>query len=309
MKLLTIALAVTLFITGTRAAVPFQPSDAVGDEEKKLQVISISNERVEARFYTPTTGIHIVSKVRSDREVAQLSIASLSTGDTIFAVDYPIDHSQGLLTINGNEFFIVNETSSNEEEKLSAYSVPETYSVQVKTEMKRHNLPKSMLEQFDHENVNFTARSAIEQLLMRPEVQLIASAAFALGNTGVYGRDNPAAMVFYTTALRFAKVLNQDMASTDYEVPLAPEGATALKHRNRRSYEYCSNSDSYCYTNYCPTGSNCLGMCGKGCTCWWIVCSGCCWNIGCYLHDQYGCAGGTDTWQCWLSAPIAILCS
>ena len=307
MKLLTIVLAVTLFITGIRAAVPFQPSDAAGDEEKKLQVISISNERVEARFYTPTTGIHIVSEVQSDREVAQLSIASISTGDMVFAVDYPIDHSQGLLTINGNEFFIVNETSSNEEEKLSAYSVPETYSVHVKTEMKRHNLPKSMLEQFDHENVNATARNAIEQLLMRPEVQLIASAAFALGDTGVYGRDNPAAMVFYTTALRFATVLNQDMAT------ITPNHAAVSGRRNRRGFSdwlfgsYCSNSDSYCIN--CPTGSNCLGLCGPGCNCWWIVCGDCCYNIGCYLHDQYGCPGGTDTWQCWLTAPIALVCS
>ena len=296
-----IALTVMLFVSVVTAVPPFHPSDTTGDtkEEQKLQIISSSKVRVEARFYTPTGGIHIVSEVHSDGELTRVSITSMN-GESMFAVDYPLDHSQGLLTINGNEFVIVNETLSNDEAKLTAYSVPEAYSHQVKTEMKRHNLPQSLLGQLDRENVNATAHNAIDHLLMRPEVQLIATAAVALGNSGLHGRDNPAAMAFYATALRFATTLSQDTVSTDYEVP---------NQRNRRSSVYCSNSGSYCSSGYCPTGSSCTGLCGDGCNCWWFVCFDCCWNVGCYYHDVYSCSGGTSTWSCWLQAPVGLVCS
>jgi hypothetical protein len=34
-----------------------------------------------------------------------------------------------------------------------------------------------------------------------------------------------------------------------------------------------------------PCGSNCLGMCGPGCTCWDWVCGDCEFHDGCYTHD------------------------
>ena len=206
------------------------------------------------------------------------------------------------------EFVIVNETLSNNEAKLTAYSVPDAYSSQVKTEMKQHRLPQSLLEQLESENVNATASTDIEQMLMLPEVQLIASAAAALGNSGLYGRDNPAAMAFYATALRFAETLSM---STGFEVSSPLE---VPNRRNRRFWSwspqiYCSNSDSYCSSGYCPIGSSCTGLCGNGCNCWWWVCRDCCWNWGCNYHDVNSCSDGVDTWSCWWQAPVAIICS
>ena len=35
-----------------------------------------------------------------------------------------------------------------------------------------------------------------------------------------------------------------------------------------------------------PNNNDCLGMCGKGCTCWSWVCDDCCFHQGCYEHDK-----------------------
>lgn len=300
--MLTFTLVAVLFIAEI-AAIP-HPDTAGDTNEQKLQIISVSKERLEANFYTPTSGIHIVSEVRSDGGVARVSITSM-TWETMFAVEYPIDQSEGLLTINDNEFFIVNETLSNGESKLTAYSVPDAYSLQVKTEMKDHILSKSLLGQLDRDNVNATARTAIEYLLRRAEVQVIVTAAAAIGNTGLHGRDNPAAMAFYATALRFATILSQD--TMDNTISLPTEDTKS--NRFRRWLTYCSNSGYYCSSGYCPHGSNCIGMCGPGCSCWWFVCLDCCWNWGCNYHDVNSCSGGTDTWLCWITAPVGLICS
>ena len=298
------ALAVTALLMSISTAEPYhQPQP--GTDEPKLQIISVTLERVEANFFSPMAGIHIHSQVHSDGELVQVSITTMD-GETLFAVDRPVDSSQSLLTMDGNEFLMINETLDEGETKLSEYAIPEAYSLQVRNAMKRHMLPKSLLRHLDRENVNTSGRNAIDNMLMRPEVQLIATAAFALGDTGLYGYENPAVMAFYATALRFSTVL----AERDHDMSKAVE-------RNKRGWfdwlfgsqpqEYCSNSDSNCDSGYCPIGQGCLGLCGPGCTCWWIVCGDCCYNQGCYDHDVDDCSGGTSTLQCWLTAPLAIL--
>lgn len=283
-----------------------EPGAAGGEmpTEPKLQIISVTHERLEANFFSPTTGIHILSQVHSDGELVQVSITSMD-GDTIFAVDRPIDSSQSLLTLAGSEFLMVNETLESGESKMTEYAIPEAYSLRVKNAMKRDMLSKPLLRHLDNENVNSKGRNAIDNLLMRPEVQLIAAASVALGNTGLHGTENPAAMAFYATALRFATVSGEHDTST-----------SGALQRNKRGWNdwlygsYCSNSDSYCYpASHCPIGPNCTGLCGRGCNCWWWVCLDCCWNLGCYYHDVISCADGTDSLRCWLEAPIAIICT
>ena len=105
LQVCTVALTVTLFISVISAVPSFQPSHSPAqttNEEQKLQIISSSTARLEARFYTPTRGIYIVSEVQSNGEVTRVLIASLN-GESVFAVEYPLDHSQGILTINAND--------------------------------------------------------------------------------------------------------------------------------------------------------------------------------------------------------------
>lgn len=295
-------IVVVLFAFGANARTSQSPPTA-GTEvsgQSKLNVISVTAERLEAEFYTPTGGIHILSEVRNGGETVRLFITSTS-GEPIFAVDRPL-YSSALLSIVGNDFLFVNETLENGDVKLTEYVVPPGYSRRVLTAIKRNRLPK-VLRHLHRETINATGRSAIEELLMRPEVPFIEEAAFALGNTGLHGVNNPAAMAFYSTALRFAKVdENEGVASglMEEELPAERRDRRWLFRRRR----YCTNSRSRCYN--CPIESDCLGLCGRGCRCWWFVCFDCCYNIGCYLHDKYGCS---NTLQCWVTAPIGLVCT
>ena len=300
---LTVLVLLTSASISAAKSLPKPEAAAEGTAETKLQIISATQERLEANLFSSTTGIHILSQVHSNGELVQVSITTMD-GETIFAVDRPIDSSQSLLTLAGSEFLMINETMDSGESKMSEYAVPEAYSLQVKNAMKRHMLSKPLLRHLDSENVNSSGRNAIDSLLVRPEVQLIATAAVALGNNGLHGKENPPAMAFYATALRFSAILNEhDPDMSDSEAV----------QRNKRwwwsSTTYCSNSDSNCSTGTCPIGSNCSGLCGPGCTCWWFVCFDCCYNVGCYLHDVYGCPDGRDSLQCWLTAPTGLVCS
>ena len=40
-----------------------------------------------------------------------------------------------------------------------------------------------------------------------------------------------------------------------------------------------------CPCGLCPLVSECLGMCGPGCSCWSFACGDCCYWAGCYQHD------------------------
>ena len=184
------------------------PELTEGTTGPKLQIISATQERLEANFFSPTTGIHILSQVHNNGEIVQVSITSMD-GETIFAVNHPIDSSQSLLTLVGSEFLMIDETLDSGESKLSEYAITEAYSLQVKNAMKQQMLSKPLLQHLDSENVKSSGRNAIDNLLMHPEVQLIANAAVALGNAGLYGTKNPPAMAFYATALRFSTVLKE----------------------------------------------------------------------------------------------------
>ena len=292
------ALALLVSPDLSAAKPPYLEAWGTVSTEPKLQIISATQERLEANFLSPTTGIHILSQVHGDGELAHVSVTS-KNGETIFAVDRPIaDSSQSLLTLAGSEFLMVSETLDNGE---SEYAITEAYSPQVRNAMKQRILSKPLLQSLDSENVKISGRNAIGDLLTRPEVQLIAKAATALGNTGLYGRENQPAMAFYATALRFATISGEPQDRNTYQ------GAAVRRYKRWLPSTYCSNSDSYCLS--CPLGSNCNGLCGPGCSCWWWICNDCCYNVGCYLHDVYGCSGGQDSLQCWLTAPASLICS
>lgn len=109
------------------------------------------------------------------------------------------------------------------------------------------------------------ASSAIEELLVRPEVLLIKDAAFALGSTGLRGADNPAAMAFYATTLHFTNALaveEEDIASGELEDGGTPERVRRWGWLDPSLTVWCSNSRSHCVN--CPVGEKCYGLCGPG---------------------------------------------
>ena len=322
MLIVSLVVALSAATFGVNGAIAYPPTSA--DTEvapprmRKLRVISVTQERLEVDFNTPTGGIRILSEVqRRGAQAVRLSITS-TNGEPIFAADRPneLDRSS-LLSIGGNDFLLVNETSDSGETKMTEYVVPTGYSIRVKNALKHHLLPEKILRHLDHETVNATGRSAIEELMTRPEVQLIVEAAHALGNAGLYGVDNPAVMAFYTTAMHFAKAIAEDadadvVGSETLHVPHVPYGKRAKRgfwDFSRPSTEHCSNVNggSRCELGTCPRGRKCRGLCGPGCDCWWIVCLDCCWNEGCDWHDVNACRDGRNSLECWLNAVVVPL--
>ena len=265
-------------------------ADTEAAQPSKLRVISVTQERLEVDFYTPTGGIHILSEVRSGGEAVHVRVLITSTnGEPIFAADRPLDHSSSLLSIVGNEFLLVNETLDSGETKLTEYVVPPAYSFRVKHAMKRHRLTEKIFRHLDRETVNATGRSAIEELMTRPEVQFIIEAARALGSTGLHGVDNPAAMAFYTTTMRFAKAVQEGADANIVSSGRVPMEDVPSANRAKR----------FCRT-YCDLVSR---TCSTACICWRFVCGNCCWNARCYWHDSYGCRNGWSTIQCLTTWP------
>ena len=62
-----------------------------------------------------------------------------------------------------------------------------------------------MFHQLDSQTAHISGQNAIANLLSHPKAHLIRDAAFALGHH-IQGRNNRAAMAYYTTALRSSKL-------------------------------------------------------------------------------------------------------
>ena len=129
------------------------------------------------------------------------------------------------------------------------------------------------------------------------------SAARELGNAGVKGYDNPAALNLYGIVRNFDKIRTR-LANG---VSLGPikrgllkaelgEPSTAVTKRSARTVAKRASNTCYlsgwwgslisyqCYK--CPLEFECLGMCGNDCNCWDWVCGDCCFQQGCYEHDR-----------------------
>ena len=116
----------------------------------------------------------------------------------------------------------------------------------------------------DHER---PLSDTIHELLGIKEVGLLEKAAEAVGERGLTGKNTPATLPFFFFALQVTQLAE----GTHY--------SNATTHKDE-TYLYCADS--------CPPCSHdeCIGLCGKGCTCWRWVCGDCCWHAGCYDHDM-----------------------
>ena len=119
--------------------------------------------------------------------------------------------------------------------------------------------------------------------------------------------DYPAAKPFYVLAMRLSK-FQSEYFQTDQEGSGEIANYDSQADRNKRSHcwfwtTHCRSNGRCCYR--CPSDDNCLGLCGRGCSCWWWVCGNCCYNQGCYDHDI--CCGSWNSWGCQI--PLGFSCS
>jgi hypothetical protein len=65
-----------------------------------------------------------------------------------------------------------------------------------------------------------------------------------------------------------------------------PEGVHRCREDNQEIFlcEDCHHNYE-CKRGLCPLVEDCVGMCGRLCTCWSWLCGDCCFKTGCYQHD------------------------
>ena len=307
----SIALLTLLQIVGTlvllsRAATIIPTASDGGDSSKKLNMLTVTAEKIEGMFLTPNRGIHFLSEAYGDSH--RLSVVTIY-GDPILFAERK-DRSATFVSVVEKDFLLVNKLRASR--TVDDYIVPRTLSQQVKSAVKGRRITQKLLRHLDRSGVNATRDNAFKELLMGPEVELIVAAAKALGSTGLHGRGNPAAMTFYALAKQLAMAKMQEVGSLLGEGGESGYGEPLSQHyqrRERRSPEFCANiprgfflfpNDRFCPRDECPVGDTCLGMCGPSCTmCWdWgFICDDCCFHRGCYDHDLC-CKRDFFSWSC-----------
>ena len=289
-------LLVSVLLSTSTAAV-VQPSDSTGDRGRLL-MITVTADLVEGKYQSGDSGIHFVSKDGG------VSITMLGEGDTeepLFVVFRPDGvNTASIATILDKQFLLLNKSDATE---LGDYIIPPSMSARAKEAVESPD-PKKLERLVPDLTEDTTANQedVIDQLLAHPDTYLIIDAAVAMGNAEIIGTQYPAALPFYMLALQLAKRSPESEVQVDSQLP---------SYRSKRIVwwwqrtERCSNNGRRCRVGRCPRGSNCIGLCGRGCSCWWWVCFDCCWHWGCDRHDRWCRAG---TFVCWVTAPIGLVC-
>lgn len=149
--------------------------------------------------------------------------------------------------------------------------------------------PKKGVEQREALKTHF--QEAMSELHYVPEVQLLERVSAALAGNSTYLEILKPfhALCFYL------------MKHADVDVPLelkaAPDMEDVTAEKNDRG-QRCPSLEG--------NGNNCLGLCGRGCTCWRWVCGDCCFHQGCYEHDRC-CL--RDFWSTFCLIPLGFSCS
>ena len=123
-------------------------------------------------------------------------------------------------------------------------------------------------------------QASAEQLVAHPAMRLLEPAARALSEElDITGKDEPASMLFFASAMRLSQLYEKSHRSS----------SRAYRHTTPRSNPFLSavvQQDLDCLSTCPPCPSmECLGLCGRECSCWRFVCGDCCYHRGCFLHD------------------------
>lgn len=267
------------------------------EEGGKLNVITVTQQEIEGEYHASEGGIHFHCIVRGEYHYLSVTTAD---GEPLVISKQP-HNSTMLMSLGGTEFLVMRNPSGSGESKYSDYIIPSMFHKLVEKALERDRFSSRLLQYLDTET-NKTRHNAIRSLALHPKVELFMAAAQALGDLGIIGSENPAAMPFYALTLRLAKyhdiLMNNEDANEERQDLQLPED-----YRQKRS---CSN----CIVGSCPYygyGSDCLGMCGRHCSCQSWLCGDCCVHKGCYDHDI--CCGLYGYWSWSCTAVWNIECS
>jgi hypothetical protein len=250
---------------------------AAPKEDQGLQIISRSPQKLHATYHTSAEeGIEVLCNIGTSQ--AYLLITTFD-GVQLFSARSSITGSDTLWSVLGYTILLHSDGNPSETKE---YTVPNVITGHVEKVMKRNHVTSKLLRTLNAESTNETKVSAFTELFARPESVTIIDLAHSLGAAGIRGNENPAALYFYGIARNLAmlqghlETANANMGQDGETGYLAPRRVGKRSWTGGRSSSGCSRN---------PIGSECLGLCGRGCSCWASVCGDCCYHQKCYEHD------------------------
>ena len=311
------AMAVVFMSVSASTAYDFTAGSADGEngrtagepeEAGKLDLITLSTEKIEGVYHSlGGGGIRFVSEAFG--ESRYLGIRTLN-GELLVSVKRRSAVVTSM-TIMGRQFLILNHTKSETERYLTGYVVPPDFSQRLSESLKNQQITRKILRHLEFETANTTRNDAMEELIVRPEVEMIRGIVRELASLHITGAESPPAMTIYILAMRLTKFQSSRME-------LSSSQMNRPAQRAKRSHcpspwwsstpkRHCPHSGRCC--TRCPVGGSlCRGMCGPGCDpawYWWFICGSWCYKQGCYDHDV--CCQNWDSWGC--QVPIGFSCS
>lgn len=119
------------------------------------------------------------------------------------------------------------------------------------------------------ELLKFHFQEVVSELHYVPEILLLELVTVALSDNSTN----------WEILQRFRVLWSNLLKTSDIQPPAELGAAHGSDDQNSKRKKRCSLAGD-------PNNDNCLGMCGKGCSCWSFVCGDCCFNRGCYEHDM-----------------------
>jgi hypothetical protein len=300
------------------------PTSSMGDEEansESEQVAVVERVKWPGTSYTPSTGKELRVFLLDDtmlrgkfvsHDNRVLYFKSTCSGlvhvwrqDGSNIIEHEIvSESQGIHFAKIEErTFVYGSTAGN-----GTYRLPEHRS---RREAEEEYSERTAL---GHASDDQEVSEALNELESDSDAHLLSKLSQALGEFGIYGSTSPCSLPLHLTTMSVAKKLpvNESQNGDDHvdleqfecaeQQRLRSVSANARVRRGwvRRTWRRVVRPVTTVVNRIvepirgawrkCPSYPNrhyqCIGMCGKECSCWRWVCGNCCFNRGCYEHDR-----------------------
>lgn len=164
---------------------------------------------------------------------------------------------------------------------------------------------RSLLKGIDKNDRSYhdkAVRNALNALVSDPNFHLLHDAVKYMGeNMHLTGNKYPSLLKLYLVTMK----LEELAAGRKGEGEEKREKSSVARHFDSYILRGVTLPDNLYCLRTCPTPCShmsCLGMCGKGCSCWRFVCGDCCYHYGCFEHDEICRACGLHHIKCILGA-------
>lgn len=284
-------------------------------ESETLDIIVVKEVRRPGTSYKPSTGKQL--------RVFQLDDSVLHgkfISDDNRILHYKSTCSGKLHIWRKNESNVIQLDTVSKANLISAQVEKQLFVFGLSRDNRTYHLPNHISkrdaeDEYSHPSDEKKLEEALKELQTDPDAHLLTKLSQALGEFGIYGSQSPCSLPLHFAALSISNVLSQNDAQND-DGTIDME-AFECAERNRTETIRAFNYPSAIGTrkrgkrflrlifrfvvykvvrrilDYRPCTSNahlhtrdCLGLCGKKCSCWSWVCGNCCYNRGCYEHDM-----------------------